>query len=144
MPRCRDASDPGCGDADPGLAVLVPHAVVLVGQLPGRDLCGTGEWHLRRRPGPPVQHNFMVTGAVGSPCDSVDVLDVSYLPFDPDRLLLTSFNGSMALFPYPGFILLDANGDDTLGIEPVDCFGLAGTTVHDPERSTLKGPFSGT
>ena len=136
------AADPG------GLAVLVPHTeTVLVGQLPAGTYAVQVNGTFVADLAPPGQHSFMVTGAMGSPCDSVDVLDVSYHPFDPDRLLLTSFNGSMALFPYPGFILLDAN-DDTLGIEPVDYFGLAGTTVHDlnvhPQAVLPQGPFSGT
>ena len=136
------AADPG------GLAVLVPHTeTVAVGQLPAGTYAIQVNGTAVADFAPPAQHTFTVSGTGGSPCDSVDVVDLYYHPFDPGRLLLTSFNGSSELFPYPNFILFDAN-DDTLGIEVVNYFGLAGTTLHElevhPQALLPTGPFTGT
>lgn len=117
--------------ADPGgLAVIVPHTEVIpIGQLPAGtytiDLSGTGLGDFAPAP----EHVFAVSGG-GSPCDSLFIMELQYGAFDDSTVNVTVENYSSTLFDYPGFILLDDNGD-TIAIETVNYFGIgAGPQLH--------------
>ncbi|QQR86824.1 MAG: T9SS type A sorting domain-containing protein [Flavobacteriales bacterium] len=117
--------------ADPGgLAVIVPHnEVIPIGQLPAGtytiSLNGTGLGDFAPAP----EHVFTVSGG-GSPCDSLFIMELQYGAFDDSTVNVTVENYSSALFDYPGFILLDDNGD-TIAIETVNYFGIGvGPQLH--------------
>lgn len=119
--------------ADPGgLAVIVPHTeTIQLGQLPAGiytiNLSGAGLGDFA--PGP--EHLFTVVGG-GSPCDSLNILELQYGAFNDSTVNVTVMNFSSTLFDYPGFILLDNNGD-TVAIETVNYFGIGG----GPQLHTL-------
>lgn len=57
-----------------------------------------------------------------SVCDS---LDISFAYINQDTLVINVSNNSQTtLFDYPGFMLMDSSGIDTLGMENVDYFGI--------------------
>ncbi len=137
------AADPG------GLAVLVPHSEEInIGTLPagpyGILVDGTAILDMA----PEFEHSFNVSGG-GDACADLNILSMTWSPFDDSALLLHVDNNGPSNFDYPTFILLDEN-NDTLAIETDTQFALVGESwhvleVHDnatiPEgafQSTLK------
>ena len=116
-----------------GLTVLVPHTEVLqLGQLPAGeyliDFTDASTGYLDSAP--PAQHTFTVSGAGGgTPCDSLVLLDVQWQAFSDTAIMVHVQNFSTTLFDYPNFILFDASGD-TLAVETVNFFGIAGDSWH--------------
>jgi hypothetical protein len=97
---------------------------------------------------PAVEHQFTVSGGGGgSPCDSLTLSPLAWHPFTDTALVLTASNASSVLFDYPGFLLLDPQGD-TLAMEQVNYFGIGQgpqthvLTVH-PGASIPPGTFTG-
>lgn len=135
--------------ADPGgLAVIVPHTEVLpIGQLPAGtytiSLTGTALGDFAPAP----EHVFTVIGG-GSPCDSLFIVELQYGAFDDSTVNVTVENYGTTLFDYPGFILLDDNGDP-IAIETVNYFGIGvGPQLHmlsiEPGATLPTGNFTGT
>jgi hypothetical protein len=62
-------------------------------------------------------------------CDSLDIISISYSPFTDSLIVVSVENSSSELFDYPGFVLIDSNGD-TVAKESVNYFGIAGQSVH--------------
>lgn len=134
--------------ADPGgLAVIVPHTEVIpIGQLPAGtytiSLNGTGLGDFAPAP----EHVFSVVGG-GNACDSLLIDEIQFGAFDDSTVQVTVRNFSSTLFDYPGFILLDDNGD-TVAIESVDYFGIGlGPQLHTlsivPDFDPVAGNFVG-
>lgn len=63
------------------------------------------------------------------PCDDVDITSVQYSPFTDTVIIVELINNSVAGFPYPGFVLINANGD-TVAKEDVDLFGIGQESLH--------------
>lgn len=117
------AADPG------GLAVLVPHIdTVAVGQLPAGTYSIVFNALNVADFAPSPQHQFVVVGA-GSPCDSVQIESVRLHAFTDTAIVVHVFNNSSLLFDYPNFVLFDEDGD-TLAVETVNFFGIAGESWH--------------
>jgi hypothetical protein len=73
---------------------------------------------------PASEHQFTVSaGGGGSPCDSLSLTPLTWHPFTDTALALSASNSSSTLFDYPGFVLLDTQGD-TLAQETVVYFGI--------------------
>ena len=130
---------------DIGLDVIVPHVEpVAVGQLSAGayEIVIDGNFVGDFTPDP--DHFFTVTG--GSPCDDLDLDFVHWAAFSDTALTIHVFNNSTELFDYPGFILLDVNGD-TLAMEVVNFFGIGLESSHTltihPDAQIPSGPFSG-
>ena len=107
-----------------GLDVLVPHEEqILIGNLAAGTYTilvnGTAVADLAPSP----QHQFVVSGGTPSDCDSLEIISVHWGVFGTDRLVVTAANGSSDLFDYPGFVMLDMDGD-TLAKETVNYFGI--------------------
>lgn len=131
-----------------GLPVLVPHTESFsLGTLPAGSYTitiggtATGDF------APAAEHQFTVSGGGGSPCDSLLLGALSWHPFTDTALVLTASNASSVLFDYPGFLLLDAQGD-TLAQETVSYFGIGqGPQTHvltvRPGATIPTGSFNG-
>ncbi|MBP7514788.1 MAG: hypothetical protein KA791_09595 [Flavobacteriales bacterium] len=107
-----------------GLDVLVPHEEQIpIGNLAAGTYTilvnGTAVADLAPSP----QHQFVVSGGTPSDCDSLEIISVHWGVFGTDRLVVTAANGSSDLFDYPGFVMLDMDGD-TLAKETVNYFGI--------------------
>lgn len=77
------------------------------------------------------------------PCDSLTIDQVSYTAFDDSLLQVVVTNTSSNIFSYPGFVLLDMNGD-TIARETVNFFGIGGQSVHllsIHPMADMQGPF---
>jgi hypothetical protein len=116
--------------SDGGLTVLVPHTEnIPLGQLPAGtytvSLSGqsAGIWYT----GPPF--TFTVSGGGGAPCDQLELVSVQWQAFGDSALVVHVLNGSQEIFSYPNFILFNAQGD-TLAMETVQFFGIAGESWH--------------
>jgi hypothetical protein len=77
-------------------------------------------------------------------CDSLTINCCSVNSAGPNTLTLTAENTSSVLFDYPGFALLDANGD-TIAIETVNYVGIgSGPQTHVMNLvAPLTLPFTG-
>lgn len=77
-------------------------------------------------------------------CDSLAINCCSVNPAGQNTLTLTVENTSSVLFDYPGFALLDSNGD-TIAIETVNYFGIgSGPQTHVMNIvAPLTLPFTG-
>lgn len=129
-----------------GLTVLVPHTeTIVLGQLPAGTYQVAYSLGSQNVLFPPDPVTFTVGGA-GSACDSVDVISVTVHPFTDTAMVVHVANGSSVLFDYPGFILFDENGD-TLAVETVNFFGIAGDSWHvleiHPDATMPNAPFYG-
>ncbi|MBK8498195.1 MAG: hypothetical protein IPL52_05130 [Flavobacteriales bacterium] len=134
------AADPG------GLAVLVPHIeTVPVGQLPAGTYTIVFNASNVADFAPSPQHQFVVVGA-GSPCDSVQIESVRLHAFSDTAIVVHVLNNSSQLFDYPNFVLFDEDGD-TLAVETVNFFGIAGDSWHIlaivPNATTPLTPYYG-
>jgi hypothetical protein len=80
-------------------------------------------------------------------CDDLTIVSVRYSPFTDTIIIVEVTNAGSELFSYPGFVLINANGD-TLAKETVNYFGIAGQSVHHlTVRPGVAGPldnFEGT
>ncbi|MCF8464688.1 MAG: T9SS type A sorting domain-containing protein [Flavobacteriales bacterium] len=73
---------------------------------------------------------FSSTAFSQTACDSLDIISVQYSPFT-DSVIVVSVenNNTEIIFDYPGFVLIDNNGD-TLAKETVNYFGIGQQSVH--------------
>ncbi len=107
-----------------GLDMLVPHSEDLfIGNLAAGSytIAINGAFVADMAPAP--QHQFVVSGGTPSDCDSLEIISVHWGVFGPQRLVVTAANASSDLFDYPGFVMLDMDGD-TLAKETVNYFGI--------------------
>jgi hypothetical protein len=114
-----------------GATVIVPHThSIELGQLPAGTYTIAFTLNsfgiLDLAPGP--QHTFTVSGS-GDPCADLDLLAVQWQAFGDTAIMVNVQNNSTTLFDYPNFILFDAAGD-TLAVEAVNLFGIAGNSWH--------------
>lgn len=131
-----------------GLDVLVPHSETFnLGMLAAGTytivISGTATLDMAAGP----EHQFTVSGGGPTDCDSLAFLGARWGIFSDTSIVLTVANASSDLFDYPGFVLLDAEGD-TIASETVSYFGI-GTNPQDhvlrvrpgtlPEGSTVSG-----
>ncbi len=64
-----------------------------------------------------------------NPCDELAIVSIQYSPFTDTLIIVEVINASEELFSYPGFVLINTNGD-TLAKEVVNYFGISGPSVH--------------
>jgi hypothetical protein len=64
-----------------------------------------------------------------TPCADLTIVSVRYSAFSDTIILVEVTNQSNENFNYPGFVLIDANGD-TLAHETVNFFGIGEQSVH--------------
>lgn len=128
----------------PGLDVLVPHIEeVPIGILAAGvySIVLNGSHILD--PTPTEQHQFTVTG---DPCDGLTISSVQWSTFTDTSLSLHVYNAGIG-FSYPGFVLLNAEGD-TLAKEVVDLFAIGAESWHTlqvrPGAVIPAGTFNGT
>lgn len=117
-----------------GLDVLVPHSE----SIPIGDLAAgiytiliNGTAIVDMAPSP--QHQFVVSGGTVTDCDSLELISARWSVFSSEQIMLTVANGSSDLFDYPGFVLLDSEGD-TLAKETVYYFGIS----QGPQQHSLE------
>lgn len=107
-----------------GLDVLVPHAESIpIGNLAAGTYTITIAGIAVSDMAPSPEHQFVVSGGTPTDCDSLDILSVQWAAFTPERIIITAANGSSDLFDYPGFVLLNTDGD-TIAKETVNYFGI--------------------
>lgn len=131
-----------------GLTVIVPYTEQLfLGQLPAGTYTVTINGVNVGDFAPPEQHAFTVSGGGGYPCDSLAIASVEWQAFADTAVMVHAINTSTEIFSYPNFILYDAQGD-TLAVETVNFFGIAGDSWHTldlVDGATMpEGPFQGT
>ncbi len=136
------------GSLGTGLPVLVPHTEIInLGQLAAGTYTITVVGSAVDDSAPAAQHSFTVAGGTATACDSLVLAGVSWAPFSDTALMVHVFNPTSQLFDYPGFVLLDANGD-TLAKETVNFFGIGSESWHtlsmQPGAVVPDAPFTGT
>jgi hypothetical protein len=112
-----------------GLPMLVPHDISFtIGTLPAGEysIDVTGVSINDGAPAP--QHEFVVSQAIPTPCDSLIIDFVQWQAFSDTAIEVHVFNTSQTLFDYPGFVLLQ--GTDSIARETVTYFGIAGESFH--------------
>lgn len=63
-------------------------------------------------------------------CDSLEFTSIKYSPFTDSVIVVEVMNhNSNIIFDYPGFVLLNDNGD-TVALETVNYFGIGSESVH--------------
>lgn len=113
-----------------GIPMMVPHTeTVDLGQLPVGTYTITVGGTATNDGATPGEHVFTVTGGTPSPCDSLIINSVTWGPFSDSTLVVHVNNNSSSLFDYPGFVLLNDQGQ-TLGQETVDFFGIPAENWH--------------
>ncbi|HRF79325.1 MAG TPA: hypothetical protein PL070_04490, partial [Flavobacteriales bacterium] len=104
-----------------GLGVLVPHTEeVFIGVLPEGSYGILVDGNFILDSAPEFQHGFNVSGGLG--CDALDIVAIQWATFNDSTIVLKVTNSDIG-FDYPGFVLLDANGD-TLAVETVNFFAI--------------------
>lgn len=63
------------------------------------------------------------------PCTDVTITSVQYHPFTDTAIVVHLVNNGAGLFSYPGFALINSNGD-TLAVEDVNLFGIGQESMH--------------
>lgn len=63
------------------------------------------------------------------PCDELNFISIQYSPFTDTVIVVHLENTGQEIFNYPGFVLIDSNGD-TLAKEQVNLFGIGTESVH--------------
>ena len=63
------------------------------------------------------------------PCAGVTITSVRYHPFTDTAIVVQLVNSGPGLFSYPGFVLINDNGD-TLAVEEVNFFGIGQESMH--------------
>ena len=107
-----------------GLDVLVPHPESFsIGMLAAGTYTITVGGTSMLDSATPPEHQFVVSGGVPTDCDSLDIISIHWGVFGTDKLVVTAANASSDLFDYPGFVVLDTEGD-TLAKETVNYFGI--------------------
>lgn len=66
------------------------------------------------------------------PCDDLNFLSIQYSPFTDSVVVISVENNSSQLFDYPGFVLINSDGD-TVAKEMVNYFGIGSQSVHTLE-----------
>jgi hypothetical protein len=75
-------------------------------------------------------------------CDDLNFVSIQYSPFTDSVIVVEVENNSSELFDYPGFVLLNANGD-TVAKELVNYFGIGSQSLHQLEvRQGVHDPQS--
>lgn len=75
------------------------------------------------------------------PCDDLNFLSIQYSPFTDSVVVISVENNSSELFDYPGFVLINSNGD-TVAKEVVNYFGIGSQSVHSLEvRAGVQDPL---
>ncbi len=112
-----------------GIPVLTPHDESFsIGMLP------VGEYFIAiagvsiNDGAPAPQHEFVVSQAIPTACDSLIVDHVQWQAFSDTAIEVHVFNNSATLFDYPGFVLLQ--GTDSIARENVNYFGIGGESTH--------------
>lgn len=129
-----------------GITVLIPYThTVQVGQLSAGtytivfNAVNVGDF------APSPQHQFVVEGGPTA-CDSLIVESISWHAFNDTMIVVHVLNNSATLFDYPNFILFDEDGD-TLAVETVNFFGIAGESWHQlhlhPDGTVPVDPYYG-
>ncbi len=131
-----------------GITVLVPHTeTVALGQLPAGQYTIVINGPNVADFAPSPQHLFEVVGGGPTACDSLQIASVHWQAFSDTAIVVHVFNTSTTLFDYPNFILFDENGD-TLAVETVNFFGIAGESYHilrlHPNGTVPNAPYYGT
>lgn len=73
---------------------------------------------------------FATTAFAQSPCDALNLVSVGYSPFTDSVIVVSVENNNInEIFDYPGFVLIDSNGD-TVAKEIVNYFGIGEQSVH--------------
>ncbi|HRH70009.1 MAG TPA: hypothetical protein PLB89_10920 [Flavobacteriales bacterium] len=138
------ATDPG------GLSVLTPHTEqITIGNLPAGpyNILIDGAFILDSAP--EFQHSFNVSGGGEGPfCEDLDIVSIQWHPFTDAALIVHVTNTlENSGFSYPGFVLLDAEGD-TLARETVIYKGIGTDSWHTLELHEdaviPEGTFQGT
>lgn len=110
-----------------GLGVLVPHTEeVAIGDLPEGSYAILVDGNFILDSAPEFQHGFNVSGALG--CDALAIEAIHWATFNDSTIVLKVTNSDIG-FDYPGFVLLDANGD-TLAVETVNFFAIGTESWH--------------
>lgn len=138
------AADPGGGD------VIVPHTEEIeIGSLPAGPYGILVDGAFILDSAPEFEHSFNVSEVgVGAFCDDLDVISIGWHPFT-DTLLVVHVTNTLehTAFSYPGFVLLDANGD-TLALETVVHQGIGSDSRHilriHEDAVVPEGIFQGT
>ena len=130
----------------PGLDVLVPHTEeVMIGNLPAGPYSILVDGAFILDSAPEFQHAFTVVGTGGPDCENLTIASIQWSTFSDTTLSVHVFNSGIG-FDYPGFILLDADGD-TLAQEVVDFFAIGNESWHTlqipPGTIIPDGTFSG-
>ncbi len=115
-----------------GLDVLVPHPESFsLGMLAAGTYSITLGGSAILDSASPAEHSFTVSGGGATDCDSLDIISIHWAAFDQARIIVTAANGSSDLFDYPGFVLLDTEGD-TIAKETVNYFGIGQNPQQHP------------
>ncbi|MCF8278292.1 MAG: T9SS type A sorting domain-containing protein [Flavobacteriales bacterium] len=73
---------------------------------------------------------FSFSASSQTVCDSLDFISIKYSPFTDSVIVVhVENNNSNEIFDYPGFVIIDDNGD-TLAKETVNYFGIGSESVH--------------
>ena len=77
-----------------------------------------------------------------SPCDDLNFISIGYSPFtDTVVVVAVENNSTTEIFDYPGFILINTNGD-TVAKEIVNYFGIGAQSVHSLQvRPVVQDPL---
>lgn len=131
----------------PGLDVLVPHTEDIdIGMLPAGSYSILVDGAFIDDSAPEFQHSFNVVGTGGPDCEGLTIASVQWSTLSDTTLSVHVFNSGIG-FDYPGFILLDADGD-TLAQEVVDFFAIGEESWHTlqiPSGTVMPdGTFTGT
>jgi hypothetical protein len=88
-----------------------------------------------------------VSATAQDACNDLTILSVRYSPFTDTVIIVEATNVGSEVFSYPGFVLINANGD-TLAKETVNFFGIGNQSVHHlavrPGVATPLDLFEGT
>ena len=130
-----------------GLDVLVPHTeVVQIGQLPAGNCSIVINGTSILDNAPPPEHQFTVTQSSGG-CEGLEITSIMYEAFSDSLIEVQVTNAGPGFFPYPGFLLFNADGD-TFAIETVDLFGIGEGSIQrlliHPDANLLIPSFTGT
>ena len=113
---------------DGGATVIVPHTESIpLGQLTAGEYTIMINGNFVLDLAPQGQH-FFIVGA-GDPCEGLDIDFVQWTAFSDTAITVHVYNAGPEIFGYPGFVLLDEDGD-TLATETVNFFGIADESYH--------------
>lgn len=127
-----------------GLGVLVPHTEeVVIDPLPEGSYSILVDGAFILDSAPENQHSFNVTG--GNDCSTLTVGSIQWATFN-DTSIVVNVTNTASGFDYPGFVLLDEDGD-TIAVETVNLFAISGESWHTltvhPDANIPSGTFNG-